>query len=164
MSSHTRAKVSYSQTTRQMLNEKHESGTARRIESGIARRGSSMSQAWPDEAMQAYSSQAWPDRYFKTSSQKVQQYGRVRHSPTDALKQIHKNCNSHKFLTAIILSAESCCSSPNMSMRARIQARFPMAERASSALPIGTARYSCAPSIQHVLIREIHLRHPWQRP
>ena len=51
------------------------------IHSGIARRG--------------YASvlrQAWPDRYFKTSSQKVQQYGRVRHSPTDALKQIHKNC------------------------------------------------------------------------
>jgi len=83
-----------------------------------------MSQAWPDEAMQAYSSQAWPDRYFKTSSQKVQQYGRVRHSPTDALKQIHKNCKhmaelgmaqpksnyfvcSHAVALAIILSAES---------------------------------------------------------
>jgi len=101
-----------------------------------------MSQAWPDEDIVYASvlSQAWPDRYFKTSSQKVQSYGRVRHSPTDALKQIHKNCK-HK---AMILSAESCCSS---SMRARIQARFPMAERASSALPIGTARYSCAPSI-----------------
>jgi len=109
-----------------MLNEKHESGTARRIESGIARRGSSMSQAWPDEALQAYSSQAWPDRYFKTSSQKVQQYGRVRHSPTDALKQIHKNCkhmaelgmaqpkrnyfvcrSSHAVALPIILSADA---------------------------------------------------------
>jgi hypothetical protein len=47
-----------------------------------------MSQAWPDEDIVYASvlSQAWPDRYFKTSSQKVQSYGRVRHGPTKSKK------------------------------------------------------------------------------
>jgi len=85
-----------------------------------------MSQAWPDEDIVYASvlSQAWPDRYFKTSSQKVQSYGRVRHSPTDALKQIHKNCK-HK---AMILSA------------CRVMLLIFHARSHTSALPHGRAR------------------------